>query len=34
VALDRQLNGAGIIAIDDAGHGRWQITDADRRLLG
>jgi ATP-dependent DNA helicase RecQ len=32
-SIFRQLNGAGIIAIDDAGHGRWQITDAGRRLL-
>jgi ATP-dependent DNA helicase RecQ len=32
-SIFRQLHGVGIIAIDAAGHGRWQITDDGRRVL-
>ena len=32
-SIFRQLHGAGIIALDIAGHGRWTVTEAGRRVL-
>ena len=32
-SIFRQLNAAGIIVLDLAGYGRWQVTEAGRRVL-
>jgi ATP-dependent DNA helicase RecQ len=32
-SIFRQLHGAGIVALDIAGHGTWSVTDAGRRVL-
>ena len=32
-SIFRQLHGAGIIALDVTGYGRWTVTDAGRRVL-
>jgi ATP-dependent DNA helicase RecQ len=32
-SIFRQLHGAGIVALDIAGHGTWSVTEAGRRVL-
>jgi ATP-dependent DNA helicase RecQ len=32
-SIFRQLHGAGIVAMDDAGFGRWSVTELGRRVL-